>query len=144
MKKLYIFFIGIPLILSMALIYNVTPIAAPVQTVDSYFEKIRNNEAELTAFMAQMPKGGDLHHHYTGSVYAETYISYVVSHDYWINKNTLEVLDKKPATGDDWACFSSLKKEGQLSDYEDKLFQKWSIKDYNHVDYPSDKLFFET
>jgi hypothetical protein len=26
----------------------------------TYFEKIRNNEAQLTAFFAQMPKGGDL------------------------------------------------------------------------------------
>jgi hypothetical protein len=32
--------------------------------------KIRNNEAALTAF-SQMPKGGDLHHHFSGSVYAE-------------------------------------------------------------------------
>jgi len=28
----------------------------------------------LTAFLEQMPKGGDLHNHLTGAVYAETYI----------------------------------------------------------------------
>ena len=28
-----------------------------------------------------MPKGGDLHHHYSGSVYAETYLEYVVDND---------------------------------------------------------------
>ena len=114
------------------------------QTVDPYFEKIRSNEAELTAFLSQMPKGGDLHHHYTGSVYAETYIAYVVSHNYWINKKTLEVMDKKPNTDNNWTTFSSLQNDGQLSIYKEKLFQKWSVKDYNHVDYPSDKLFFET
>ena len=114
------------------------------QTTDAYFEKIRDSEAELTAFIAQMPKGGDLHHHYTGSVYAETYIDYVVSRDYWLNKKTLEVQEKKPNMDNSWTRFSSLESDGQLSTYKDKLFRKWSVKDYNEVDYPSDKLFFET
>lgn len=133
MKKIYL------------LIFSLSALSGYSQTVDAYFEKIRNNEAELTAFMALTPKGGDLHHHYTGSVYAETYISYVISHNYWINKRSLEVQDKKPAAADNnWSDFTSLEKEGLLSAYRDKLFQKWSVKDYNHVDYPSDKLFFET
>jgi hypothetical protein len=29
------------------------------QPTDAYFEKIRNNEAQLTAFFSQMRKGGD-------------------------------------------------------------------------------------
>lgn len=113
------------------------------QTVSDYFEKIRNNDALLTAFFAQMPKGGDLHHHYSGSIYTETYIDYVVSNNYFIDRKTLKVSEKKPP-GDDWADFSTLKQEGTFAEYRQKLFQKWSVKDYNHVDYPSDKLFFET
>lgn len=114
------------------------------QDIHSYFEKIRTNEAELTAFIAQMPKGGDLHHHYSGSVYAETYIAYVVSQDYWIHRKTLEVLSLKPDGDRNWARFSSLEKDGLLQSYKEKLFRKWSVKDYNPSDYPSDKLFFET
>ncbi|MCW3102338.1 MAG: adenosine deaminase [Bacteroidetes bacterium] len=132
MKKLYIILLGLATVPGYS------------QTAASYFEKIRSNEAELTAFLSQMPKGGDLHHHYTGSVYAETYIAYVVSHNYWINKKTLEVADKKPNADNSWTTFSSLQNDGQLSMYKDKLFRKWSVKDYNEVDYPSDKLFFET
>ena len=33
--------------------------------------------AELTLFFTQMPKGGDLHHHYSGSVYAESYVDFL-------------------------------------------------------------------
>src|SRR6476659_3600309 len=33
--------------------------------------------AELTMFFTQMPKGGDLHHHYSGAIYAEQYISWL-------------------------------------------------------------------
>ncbi|MBC7747338.1 MAG: adenosine deaminase, partial [Methylotenera sp.] len=49
----------------------------------------------------------------------------------------------KPSTGD-WQLFSTLKTNGTLDSYQQKIMQKWSIKDYNNVDYPSDKLFFES
>jgi adenosine deaminase len=109
------------------------------QDVASYFNSIRSNRALLTAFFNQMPKGGDLHHHYSGSVYAETYINYVVQKDYYLNTRTLEVAEKKSGKGP-WEHFSSLKPD----DYRERLLQKWSVKDYNGVSYPSDKLFFET
>jgi adenosine deaminase len=114
------------------------------QSVENYFEHIRNNDAELVAFFSQMPKGGDLHNHYSGSVYAETYIGYVVRKDYVINKSTLEVIASMPnhATTD-WVHFSDLAKNKTLDAYKQKLMQKWSAKDYNGVSYPSDKQFFE-
>src|SRR5579872_1076873 len=118
------------------------------QAIDNYFESIRNNSAELIAFFSAMPKGGDLHNHYSGSVYAETYINYVVSQDYVINQRTLEVKDKAPENDGSnekaWIHFSELDKEGKLAKYEQKLIQKWSVKDYNGVSYPSDLQFFET
>jgi len=107
-----------------------------------YLEGIRNNNAKLTAFMQQMPQGGDLHHHYTGSVYAETYLNYVIENDLFLNKNTLEVR-KQITPADDWTKFSALQKS-ELAAYKQKLMQKWSVKDYNGVSYPSDKQFFET
>jgi adenosine deaminase len=114
------------------------------QNISNYFESIRNNSGELTAFFSQMPKGGDLHHHYSGSVYAESYIKTVVDSNYFINKRTLQVMPKPAVINEDWATFRDLKKEGTLPAYVQKLMQKWSVKDYNHVDYPSDKQFFET
>ncbi len=126
-------------------IFLLTSVAAGAQTIESYFESIRDNRAALTAFFSQMPKGGDLHNHYSGSVYAETYISYVVQQDYFINTATLQVLSAKPAKAvAEWQRFSQLSKQGTLSAYKQKLIQKWSVKDYNGVSYPSDKQFFET
>src|SRR5579883_2101445 len=71
----------------LILLLSVTTLNA--QTIDDYFNKIRNNSAQLEAFFSQMPKGGDLHNHYSGSVYAETYIDDVVQKNYYINTNTL-------------------------------------------------------
>lgn len=115
-------------------------------TIDEYFEKIRNNNATLTAFFSQMPKGGDLHHHYSGSVYAETYWEFVVREDYWINESTLKVVDKiepAPKKRSAWKKLSAFNPE-QLSELRFRIIKLWSIKDYNDCDEPGDKHFFST
>jgi adenosine deaminase len=117
---------------------------ANAQTVSDYFESIRNNAAELTAFFSQMPKGGDLHHHYSGSVYAETYVDTVIARDYFVHKVTLDVLERKPNQDSNWIKFSTIRNPRELDDYKQRLLQKWSVKDYNYVDYPSHRQFFES
>jgi len=42
--------------------------------VSNFFQEIRNNPEELRAFFLSMPKGGDIHNHLTGAVYAEDLI----------------------------------------------------------------------
>lgn len=123
--------------------YSISYAQTATEQTGKYLESIRNNDAELIAFFSQMPKGGDLHHHFTGSVYAETYIDYVVSNDYYINTNTLQVLPVPKTTGD-WHKFSELAGLGTLADYKQQLIEKWSVKDYNGISKPSDLQFFET
>ncbi len=131
----------------MKLIYTILFItvlnSAYSQAPNDYFEKIRNNEAELTAFFSQMPKGGDLHHHYSGSIYAEPLLQHAIADDFYLNTETMDVLKERPSNGN-WEQFSTLKSNGTLEAYKQKIMQKWSVKDYNYVDYPSDKLFFES
>ena len=113
------------------------------QSANQYFEKIRDNEALLTAFFSQMPKGGDLHHHYSGSIYAEPLLAHAIAEDFYLNTQTMSISPEKQTTND-WVLFSTLQKNGELDLYKQKAIHKWSVKDYNNVDYPSDKLFFES
>ena len=113
------------------------------QATNDYLEKIRDNEVALTAFFSQMPKGGDLHHHFSGSIYAEPLLKQAITADFYLNIETMDVLKDKPMNGN-WEKFSTLKNNGTLEVYKQKIMQKWSVKDYNYVDYPSDKLFFES
>lgn len=113
------------------------------QSANSYFEKIRTNEAALTAFFSQMPKGGDLHHHYSGSVYAEPILEYAITENFYLNTETMMVSREK-LSNENWEQFSTIKSKGELEKYKQKIIHKWSVKDYNNVDYPSDKLFFES
>jgi adenosine deaminase len=43
--------------------------------VSARLESIRNSPPQLRAFLTRMPKGGDLHMHLSGAVYAETFIA---------------------------------------------------------------------
>ncbi len=53
----------------------------PAQRTERYLESIRTdpNPAKLAEFLAEIPKGGDLHHHLSGAVYAESYINYAAA-----------------------------------------------------------------
>src|SRR5580700_922212 len=46
----------------------------PEQRAARAFEKVRANPLALRAFLVRMPKGGDLHNHLDGAVYAESRI----------------------------------------------------------------------
>lgn len=46
------------------------------QKTARYFESVRSQPLLLHAFLAQMPKGGDLHNHLSGAVYAESFIKW--------------------------------------------------------------------
>ncbi|MGE5107255.1 MAG: hypothetical protein ACM3H8_06905 [Sphingobacteriales bacterium] len=110
---------------------------------EKYFQKIRNNTAQLTAFMSQMPKGGDLHHHSGGSLYAEPLLDRAIKEDFYLNTQTMAVTKEK-GMGNDWIKFSELEKQGLLENYRIKILSHWSIKDYYPGLHPSDKLFFES
>lgn len=118
--------------------------AAHAQYVDTYFESIRNNTALLTAFFTQMPKGGDLHHHFSGSVFPETYVDAVAANNYYVNIHTLAVADKAGSSSDGWYSYTSLKDSGWWNEYRLKLLQQWSVKDYPVCKPGSDQFFFGT
>ncbi len=45
----------------------------------SYFDSIKNSPLEVYAFLREMPKGGDLHMHLSGTVYAESFIEWAAT-----------------------------------------------------------------
>ena len=47
--------------------------------------------AELTLFFTRIPKGGDLHHHYSGTIYAEQYLEWVGLQGYCIDQTSYRI-----------------------------------------------------
>jgi adenosine deaminase len=48
----------------------------PASRVAQIFDGLRNDPLRLRAFLADMPKGGDLHNHLDGSIYAEDFLDH--------------------------------------------------------------------
>jgi adenosine deaminase len=109
--------------------------------------------AELTMFFSQMPKGGDLHHHYSGAIYAEQYVDFLDKQGLCLNMHTyrietskavIEAQRAKPAA--ERSCLSA--SEVYADDFTFReLLQRWSSKDFaNHgaIQPPPDRQFFQT
>jgi adenosine deaminase len=63
--------------------------ASPEQETARYFESVRSQPLLLQAFLREMPKGGDLHNHLSGSVYAESYLAWAAADGLCIVLETL-------------------------------------------------------
>lgn len=59
------------------------------QKTARYFESIRQSPPQMFAFLKRMPKGGDLHSHLSGAVYAESYIQWAAAKGLCVNQGTM-------------------------------------------------------
>ena len=71
------------------------------QKAARYFELIRKSPPQMFAFLRKMPKGGDLHSHLSGAVYAESYIQWAASKGSCVNSGTMTLSQPPcdPASG---------------------------------------------
>jgi adenosine deaminase len=109
--------------------------------------------AELTMFLTMMPKGGDLHHHYSGAIYAEQYLEWVDRQGYCVSKTTFRITSDKAAIDTERAkpaplrtCVTGADLVADNNAYR-QLLQKWSTLDFsNHGgdQLPPDQTFFDT
>jgi hypothetical protein len=64
-----------------------------------YFATIHDDPLLLLPFLRQMPKGGDLHNHFGGGIYAESFIDWAVKSNLCVEMSTLSAFrpdDKRP------------------------------------------------
>lgn len=72
-------------------IYSYTTTTLTAMRFASAVRDFRKDPSELTHFLAEMPKGGDLHHHISGAVYAESYIKYAAADGDCIDNTTYAI-----------------------------------------------------
>jgi hypothetical protein len=92
---------NLTLILALLTLYCVSAYsqAAPNEAAtERYFESIRDNPNELMAFLREMPKGGDLHNHLVGAIYAESFIEWAAEKGLCVNTTTFYL--SEPPCGD--------------------------------------------
>jgi hypothetical protein len=129
-----------PCIASGSLTPGYSDTGLDTKVVSGYFESIRHNPNELRAFFHAMPKGGDIHNHLTGAVYAEDMIDIAARHGLLVD----------PATGQ--VATANSKASGLVpvsSAYNNmtlysNLVDDWSMRDYPKNTGSGRKWFFAT
>ncbi len=66
-------------------------VLTPTDQVATKFEQLRNDPLQLRAFLSAMPKGGDLHNHLDGAIYAETFLAQAASKGLCIDTSALAI-----------------------------------------------------
>lgn len=131
----------------LSLLYLLCPVVISAQNepdsvvVSKYFDSISKDENRLRQFFAQMPKGGDLHNHLTGSVYAETYFRLACQDSLWVNISTGRLFpDSVPG------AIQLKPNMNNLHNIRMTLIDKWFIRNFNLGKFPlgADEYFFGT
>lgn len=116
--------------------------------VGAHLDSIRHYPAALTAFFQAMPKGGDLHHHFSGSVYTESLVDAAFREDVYILPTTLEIREAPPQRPrrqrSQWLRLSAWAAQIGRYEAERQLLRYWSVLDYEPGGGASYDDFFNT
>lgn len=120
--------------------------ATPEQKTARYFDAIRTRPLELHAFLRGMPKGGDLHSHLMGAVYAETYIQWAAETkpDLCVDMKTMA-----PSSSQDAPCGDekSDRPPASLALKDNALYRRlvdaWSIRNWQYSGQSGRDRFFD-
>lgn len=96
-----------------------------------YMESIRSNPPLLLAFLREMPKGGDLHNHMAGAVYAESLIDFAAGDGFCVDRTT-SILIAPPC---DRTCDRYTSKPQASCAYQDQVLYNsmvdaWSMRNW--------------
>ena len=116
----------------------------PEQKTARYLDSIRNQPPLLQAFLHEMPKGGDLHSHLTGAIYAEDVLDWAASDNFCVDRTTSQLLG---APCD--SCEHYTPKPGIRCAYDDhilynQIIDAWSMRNWRPGDESGHDHFFAT
>jgi len=131
--------------------------AAAEERTARYLQSVRSQPLLALAFLREMPKGGDLHNHLSGSIYAESWIDFAVDDGLCVDRTTAVLIappcdascDKftsKPAVScaygdhilyntmiDGWWMRNWIPGEESGHDHFFATFEKFGLASHNHT-----------
>ena len=116
------------------------PASAPEAATASYLESIRAQPPLVSAFLHDMPKGADLHHHLSGAVYAETFLQWAAQDSLCIVRATFTAVPP-PCDAATRPPIASAFRDATL--YGD-IVDAWSMRNWNPARENGHDQFFVT
>lgn len=97
--------------------------AAWEQNTSDHMDAISGDPTQLAAFLRAVPKGGDLHNHLTGAVYAETYLAWALADRDCIVPTTNTVVYPS-------SCSGSTQPVPTSGAFYDQIVAAWSMQGF--------------
>ncbi|WP_430809945.1 MULTISPECIES: hypothetical protein [unclassified Carboxylicivirga] len=112
--------------------------------LNKHFENIKTDADALQSFFTLMPKGGDIHHHASGTPYAEEYILLALRDSCYINPHDYQLYaNKKEAAHDNDALLINALLQ-QNPNYKDSIIDNWSVRNHKAHNKDGREQFFST
>lgn len=107
-----------------------------------YFAANRDKPLRLRAFLQQMPKGGDIHSHLSGAVYAESYLQWAAAEKLCVNPDNGAISGERrePCQQAPELPAALVVKDSALYG---QLVDKLSLRNMSHAQRPGHDQFFE-
>jgi adenosine deaminase len=117
---------------------------SPEERTSRYFDSVRHQPGLLLAFLQQMPKGGDLHVHLSGAVYAENMIDWASENALCVDRSTSKLIH---AVCD--SCETYKPKPSVRCAYQDhvlynQMVDAWSMRNWHREEESGHDHFFAT
>lgn len=107
----------------------------------SWFEAHRDQPAALRAFVQRMPKGGDIHSHLSGAVYAEDYLKWAATDGYCVDPKAIALVEPR-ACSQESSYFPASELFNRTSVY-DSLVNRWSTRNLQSAGKSGHDQFFD-
>ena len=91
------------------------------QNASDQFDAVLGQPDALAAFLKAVPKGGDLHNHLSGAVYAETYLDWAKTDGLCINSTSYSAVT---------TCSGTTMPVPTSGSFYDQIVRAWSMKDF--------------
>ena len=118
-----------------------SPLYANERSTAKHFEKVKTDPVLLRQFLYAFPKGGDLHNHIDGAIYAENMIIWAAADGRCVNLESLELSHAPCAPQDNRPSVASVKNN---ADIVNKIIDAFSVRNYQLRSKSGADQFFST
>jgi adenosine deaminase len=109
-------------------------VPTPEEKTAQSFDQARTNGPQLLAFLRQMPKGGDLHSHLSGAVYAESFVRWATERELCVDEKTLKLSKPFGESGAETQCPGGVRLKQDLAANDQALYARmidsWSMRNW--------------
>jgi hypothetical protein len=117
---------------------------SPEEKTARYMESVRNQPGLLLAFLQQMPKGGDLHVHLAGAIYAESMIDWASENALCVDRTTSKLIHAACDSCEPYKPKPSVRCAYQDHILYGQLVDAWSMRNWHAAEESGHDRFFET